>query len=90
MPAFHFQVDRQHKVLKDLRCFSTAELSGEAFTVPAGSILVYRGLVELGGTPRYCFDWAAESEGATRKAYSKERAELELGLAEDFDALMKA
>lgn len=90
MPAFNFQVDRQHKVLNDLRCYSNAELSGEAFTVPAGSTLVYRGLVELDGTPRYAFDWAAEAEGATRKAYSKDRTLLESGLQEDYDALMKA
>ena len=81
MATFAFQVDRVYSVLSALTLHPNAELSGESFGVAPGDSVIYRGLVELDGVPRYAFD----VEG--RKGYTKDRAAIETGLQKNDDAL---
>ncbi len=85
MSKFNFTVDRVHNVIKPLTFHSDAGTMTEPFTVAAGTTVVYRGLVEIGHTARYVFDL-----GEGKKGYTRDRAMLEAGLAEDYDALLKA
>ncbi|MEB3195648.1 MAG: hypothetical protein VKP62_00440 [Candidatus Sericytochromatia bacterium] len=85
MPIFNFQVDRLYHVTEALTLHGDPGLMGEPFTVESGARLVYRGLVELGGTARHVFDL-----GEGRKGYSRDRSALEVSLRQDLDALMQA
>lgn len=85
MSKFNFHVDRVHKVGAPLTLHSDAGMMTEPFTVAAGATVVYRGLVEIGGTNRYVFDL-----GEGKKGYTRDRAALEATLSEDYDALMQA
>lgn len=83
MATFAFQVDRVYSVLSALTLFPNAELNGESFGVAPGDEVIYRGLVELDGVPRYAFDVQG------RKGYTKDRAVLETGLRKNDDELAK-
>lgn len=84
MAKFTFQVDREHKVVAPVTFYPTVELTGEPVTLNPGDAVIYRGLIELGGVPHYTF---LRPEGG--KLYSKDRAALEAGLEENFDALVQ-
>ncbi|MDB5099939.1 MAG: hypothetical protein JWM80_4360 [Cyanobacteria bacterium RYN_339] len=83
MASFTYQVDRVHKLKQALTFFPSPELAGEAFTVPEGGEVVYRGLVILDNKPRFCFD----VDG--KKGYTSDEARLVTSLEENFDALVK-
>lgn len=85
MSKFNFTVDRVCNVTKAITFHGDAGLMTEPFTVEPGTTVVYRGTVEIGHTARFCFD-----VGEGKKGYTRDRAALEAGLAEDYDALMKA
>jgi hypothetical protein len=85
MPSFTFQVDRVHRVTAPITLHPDPGLMSEPFTVEPGQTVVYRGVVELGGTQRHAFDL-----GEGRRGYSRDRAQLVPALAEDYDALMQA
>ena len=84
MANFTFQVDREHKVVAPVTLYPSVELTGEPLTLNPGDAVIYRGMIELGGVPRYTFFL---KEGG--KGYSKDRAMLEAGLEENFDALVQ-
>lgn len=85
MTHFNFVVDRVYRVTAPLTVHPDVGLMSNPFTVDAGTTIVYRGLVELGGTSRYVFDL-----GEGKKAFTRDRAQLLPALAEDYDALLKA
>ena len=85
MPSFSFQVDRVYQVTAAFSVHPDPGLMGEPFSIEPGTTLVYRGVVELGATQRHVFDL-----GEGRKGYSRERAQFEGALAEDYGALLKA
>lgn len=85
MPSFSFQVDRVYQVKSAFAVHPDPGLMSEPFNVEAGATVVYRGVVELGGTQRHVFDL-----GEGRKGYSRERKQFEDALVEDYGALMKA
>lgn len=84
MAKFTFQVDREHRVVAPVSLYPTVELSGEPLTLQPGDVVIYRGLIELGGVPRYTFFLKDGGKG-----FSKDRAMLEVGLEENFDALVQ-
>lgn len=81
--AFTFLVDRAHTLVAPLALHADLALSTPAETLPAGETLVYRGVVELEGKPRYVFT----HQGAKR--YTADRQALEGALVEDYDALVQ-
>jgi hypothetical protein len=81
--TFNFTVDREYQVLAPLTLQPNAELQGESYTVQPGETLVYRGVVELDGVPRYGF------VAAGRKGYTRDRAGIEKALVENYDALVQ-
>ena len=83
MAKFTFQVDRTHQVTAPITLFPTVELTGEAFEVPEGERVVYRGIVELGGIARFTFDLTG------RKGWTSDRARLENALVECYDELVQ-
>lgn len=84
MASFNFQVDRVHKATSPLTLHPDVGLMSEPFTVEAGTALVYRGLVEIGGTSRHVFDL-----GEGRSGYSRDRAQLSAALVEDYNELIR-
>lgn len=90
MATFSFQVDRVFQVLAPLTLHPDVGLMSEPFKLEAGARVVYRGVVELGGSQRHVFDVVSAAGASERqKGYSRDRAQLERGLAEDYDALIK-
>ena len=91
MATFSFQVDRVHQVVKPLTVHPDVGLMSEPFTLDAGATVVYRGLVELGGTERHVFELLAPAGPlqAGQKAYTRDRAQLEAGLTEDYGELIR-
>lgn len=85
MASFSFQVDRVYAVGASFTVHPDPGLMGEPYSIEAGTRIVYRGVVELGGTQRHVFDL-----GEGRKGYSRERSQFENALAEDYDALLRA
>lgn len=84
MATFNFQVDRVYKATKPLAVHPDVGLMGEPFTIEPGAQVVYRGLVEIGGSARHVFDL-----GEGKKAYSRDRAQLEVSLEEEFGELIR-
>ena len=84
MAKFTFQVDREHKVVAPVTLYPSVELSGDPMILNPGTTVIYRGLIELGGVPRYTFFLKDGGKG-----YSKDRAQLEAGLEENFDELVQ-
>jgi hypothetical protein len=91
MAKFTFQVDRVHKVVQPFTVHSDVGLMTEPFELAAGTQVVYRGLVEIGGTDRYVFQLAddAGALGEGKKVYTRDRASFENALEEDFGALIR-
>ncbi len=91
MATFNFQVDRVYQVTKPLTVHPDVGLMSEPFTLEPGTQVVYRGLVELGGSERHVFDALAGAglPAEVKKAYTRDRAQLEAALAEDYDALIQ-
>lgn len=83
MPTFTFQVDRRFTVVSPIQLSPTVELSGPIVTVPAGDSVIYRGLIELAGVPRYVFDQGE------RKLFTSDRAQLLPALAECYHDLVQ-
>lgn len=84
MANFTFMVDREHKVVAPVTLYPTVELTGEPITLNPGDAVIYRGMIELGGVPRYTFFLKDGGKG-----YSKDRKALEAGLEENFDELVQ-
>lgn len=82
MAHFTFQVDREHTLTQPTAFHPDVTLTGAPFTLEAGEAVIYRGLIEIDGVPRWTF---LLKDG--RKAYSKDRQALEQGLVENYDAL---
>lgn len=87
MATFNFQVDRVHKVTKPLPVHPDVGLMSEPRTLEAGTAVVYRGLVQLGGTDRHVFDVQGGEE--RQRVYTRDRAALETSLEEDYGALIR-
>jgi hypothetical protein len=82
---FHFHVDRVYRVTQAVSVHPDPGLMSDPFTLDAGTTVVYRGLVELGGTERFVLDL-----GNGKKGYSRNRENLESSLSQDLDSLMRA
>lgn len=82
MANFSFTVDREHRVVAPVTFYPDVNLQGEAFTLEAGEAVIYRGLIEIDDVPRWTFFL---KDG--RKAFSKNREQLEKGLEENYDEI---
>lgn len=83
MAHFSFVVDRAYQVKNPLTLYTDLALAGEAVTLNPGDSLVYRGVIEIEGVPRYTFDHAH------RKLYTRQRPEIVDGLEENYDELVQ-
>lgn len=91
MATFNFQVDRVYKVTKPLSVHPDVGLMSEPSTLEPGARAVYRGLVEIGGSDRHVFEVlpAEGGEGTGKKAYTRDRAKIEVSFAEEYGELVR-
>lgn len=82
MAHFTFHVDREHTLVAPITFHPDVTLKGEPFTLQPGDAVIYRGLIEIDGHPRWTFFLP---DG--RKAFTQSREQLEQGLVENYDAL---
>jgi hypothetical protein len=83
--GFHFHVDRVYVLQEPLTMHPDPGLMSDPAVVDAGSKVIYRGVVELGGTDRFVFE-----RESGQKGYTRDRKSLEKSLIQDLDALLRA